>query len=318
VKKILAVILIVMMVFSIAGCSAKSVSSGSSDPAMAPDVAENYQSSDEASYDKSTEDSGLVNPSAPQPYDPIGGFVAGTSQKIIFRSDMSLETEDLDLTLTKVNDQILAVRGYIESSSISGSRDDENNPRYAAFVIRVPGNQFEAIKKAAGSWGTIISENTSSQDVTRQYIDTEARVKTLKVQEERLLALLSKAQKLDDIILLESRLSEIRLQIESFTGSLAELDSLVDYATLSLSIREVKEIAVIPQNFGERVLETIKASLEQFGQLTENGIMAIIYLLPYVLILIILALVIRRSGFLPKGFRRNGRGREDDQLKPKE
>jgi hypothetical protein len=279
---------------------------------------ENLQSGDEASYDKSTADGRQVDSSIAQPYGTVGGFVPGTSQKIIFRSDMYLETVDLDKTLTKINDQVLSVRGYIESSSVNGNRNDENNPRYASYVIRVPGNQFEAVKKAAGTWGTVISESTSSQDVTRQYIDTEARVKTLKVQEERLLALLTKAQKLDDIILLEGRLSEIRLQIESFTGSLSELDALVDYATLSLNITEVKEIAVVPQNFGERILETIKDSLKQFGLITENGVMAVIYLLPYVLIVIILVLVIRRIGFLPKGFRRKGQGAEDDRLETKE
>lgn len=320
-KKMITVLLILLMTFSIGGCSAKTTSIGTADSTGTS----NSGSGPETNYEKSLADGSLAGPvqdqsaavqdTAAQPYEQVNGFVLGTSQKIIFRSDMSIETVDFNQALTKINEQIRAAGGYIESSSISGSKTDENNPRYASYLIRVPSKQFESMKKAAGSWGTVISENTSSQDVTKQYIDTESRVKTLKVQEERLLALLSKAQKLDDIILLEGRLSEIRLQIESFTGSLNELDALVDYATISVNLVEVKEIAVAPENFSERILETIKASLKQFGQLTETMVRTLIYMLPYILIIVALALVIRRIGFVPRGFRRKDRNSQDEKLK---
>lgn len=318
-KKIFIVFLILLMIFSIGGCSVKTASIGNTDS----EGTSNSGSAPEINYGKSLADgsqeaprqdqSAEAHPMTATPYDQVGGFVIGSSQKIIFRSDMSIETVDFDQTLTTINESIRSAGGYIESSSINGSKTDENNPRYASYLIRVPSNQFESMKKAAESWGTLIIENTSSQDVTKQYVDTEARVKTLKVQEERLLALLSKAQKLDDIILLEGRLSEIRLQIESFTGSLNELDALVDYATVSVNLVEVKEIAVVPVNFGERILETIKASLKLFGQMTESVVMALIYMLPYMLVIIVLVLVMRKIDFLPKVLK--GKAKDSDEDK---
>ncbi len=311
-KKISAVILIGVLILSVfTGCSASRTSIGSPEPSSGGVAIYDKAATEGSQASITTANDGSA---APQPYQPTGGFILGAGQKIIFRSDMSLETVDFNQTLKRLKEQVMVASGFIESSSIGGSGTDENNPRYASFVIRVPSDQFEPMKKAAETWGTIISESTTSQDVTKQYVDTEARVRTLKVQEERLLALLTKAQKLDDIIMLEGRLSEVRLQIESFTGSLAELDALVDYATIAVNVQEVKEIAVVPQNFGERFLETIKASLEQFGGILEKGIIAIIFLLPYVLIVLVLVFVIRKTGFLPKGIRRKSKNDYDEKL----
>ncbi len=298
-KKYLAVLMTILLICSVVACSSQSkgsmenadVSSGSGDYGEA--APESAPSKDEAMVPEISD-----------------GFALVRTQKIIFRSDMMLETEKFDETLKKIEAKVRETKSYIETANISGDTRYPEDLRYASFVIRVPAKSFEAMKKEAVNWGHMISSNTSSEDVTKQYIDTEARLKTLQIQEERLLALLNKAVKLDDIILLESRLSDVRYQIENYTGSLNELNALVDYATIAIDVREVKSVTVNPENFGQKLAETLKDSLRQLGKLAENGLIALIYLIPYILIIIILLLIVKKSGIVTKKIKNKEKAEE--------
>ena len=66
-----------------------------------------------------------------------------------------------------------------------------------------------------GKIGTVTYTNKSSEDITLDYVDVESRIEALEVEQERLLALLESAQDLESVIQLESRLSEVRYQLET-------------------------------------------------------------------------------------------------------
>ena len=76
---------------------------------------------------------------------------------------------------------------------------------------------------AAGEIGNVTSSGKSAQNVTSQYTDYEARLKSLYLQEERLLEMLGKATDLDSLITLEARLSEVRYEIERIERDLRHL-----------------------------------------------------------------------------------------------
>jgi hypothetical protein len=324
-KKLLAILLIITLVLSAAGCAVSSTENtgstsenfGTADQAApeetlaGPATIENQDSKamggsesvadPTAVYDKTTASDARM---------PGNGFVLSPDQKIIFNCNLTLETEKFNESLNKIDLKVKETGSYIESSGISGTGKTEYDLRYASFVIRVPAAKFDDMKKAAEDWGSVISSNTSSQDVTKQYIDTEARVKTLKLQEERLLMLLGKAEKLEDIIVLEGRLSEIRLQIESYTGSLQELDALVDYATITVAIQEVQSETFVPQNFGQRLLETIRESFGKLSQYAEKTLFVLIYLMPYALLAMVLVLIFRKMKLGGRWIKRKGNEEE--------
>ncbi len=306
-KKFLVMLLTILLISSMVACAsqkAESIASPGVSSGPVADTAQGAPTATEAVPTPSKDGSILPELS--------NGFALGSTQKIIFRSDMMLETENFDETLKKIDAKVKETNSYYESSNISGDIRYAEDLRYASLIIRVPANRFEEMKKEAVNWGHMISSNTSSQDVTKQYIDTEARLKALKIQEERLLALLSKAVKLDDIILLESRLSDVRYQIENYTGSLSELDALVDYATIALNVQEVKTVTVNPENFGQKLFEAFKDSMRQIGKLAEGGLIALIYLIPYIIIIIIILLIIKKSGILTK---KNQKSENDEERK---
>lgn len=172
---------------------------------------------------------------------------------------------------------------------------------------------------AAGELCNVVSRSTDVADVTESYTDTEARLKTLRLQEERLLEILSKATELSDVLELESRLSDVRYQIESYEATLRSYDSRVSYSTLHITLQEVVEYSVIndpPQTLGQRLSDGFKDSMRLVKNSAENALVWLVTYLPLVLLwAVILAVVIwlvlrlvrraQKAGKLPKVSRKD-------------
>ena len=94
--------------------------------------------------------------------------------------------------------------------------------------------------------GNVISSSRSQENVTTQYTDYEARLESLNIQEERLLAMLEESGDLESLIALESRLSEVRYEIESIERNLRNLDQRIAYSTVNLEIQEVEGLHAPP------------------------------------------------------------------------
>ena len=140
---------------------------------------------------------------------------------------------------------------------------------------------------AAGGLCNVVSRSTDVSDVTESYTDTEARLNTLRLQEERLLAILSKATELTDVLELESRLSDVRYQIESYEATLRSYDSRVSYSTLHMTLQEVVEYSVVntpPQTLGQRLSDGFADSMRMVKNSAENVLVWIVTYLPLVLL----------------------------------
>jgi hypothetical protein len=149
-----------------------------------------------------------------------------TGHKIIQTGQINLETVKFDETITSVQNYVNSIGGYVQSSSIQGKGIDINNApskRHGTFTVRVPQNEHSKFFTSIKIYGTITYQESKGDDITEQYFDTEARVKSLLIQEERILDILKKTDKLSDIIELEKHLTEIRYQLDSLTGSLKKV-----------------------------------------------------------------------------------------------
>ncbi|NCB63133.1 MAG: DUF4349 domain-containing protein, partial [Clostridia bacterium] len=110
-------------------------------------------------------------------------------------------------------------------------------------------------------------------DIGEQYYDTELRLKTQRTKYERLLALLDKAEKMEDIISLESAISDVQYQMEQYTSDLKRYDSLVDYATIQIGLREMVSITEKPgeaEPLSARMGKAFSGGLSKFGTAVEN------------------------------------------------
>lgn len=155
---------------------------------------------------------------------------------IIRTGAMSLETENFTETEKTITELASRFSGYITNS---GSSVNTSGKRQGTVEARIPSQNFDNFISEAENSGKVISLNINGNDITEEYIDTDARCKTQKALEERLIKLLEeKTAKLTDVVEVEEKLADVRAQIESMEGRMRFLKSQSDYSTLTVSIFE--------------------------------------------------------------------------------
>lgn len=208
-----------------------------------------------------------------------------SNRKLIRKVTMEVETLEFDSLTQMLEKEILSLGGYIENSSIQGKRHEYDNSRYSEYVIRIPSSRIVEFEEKVESNANITMKNESTEDITLQYADTESRLKSLEIQQERLLALLEKADTLEEIIALESRLSEVRYELERHGKTLRTYDNLVDYATITLYIQEVVRMTTPkPMGIWERIGTGLSDTIYNIYIGFTNFFVSLIVNLPYIII----------------------------------
>lgn len=222
---------------------------------------------------------------------------ASTGRKLIRTVNMEVETEDFDRLLQAVNTKITALGGYTEQSEVSGNRTNyygEPVPRYASITARIPSKNLDAFVLEVETNGNVISKSETTEDVTLRYSDIESRKKSLEIEQERIWALLEKADTLEAVISLEERLSEIRYDLESMGSQLRLYDNQVDYSTIWLSISEVTSrlTPTAPLTASQRMQHGFQDNLNRLGVFLTNLVIGIFVLSPFWIPIIIICLAI--------------------------
>ena len=207
---------------------------------------------------------------------------------------MTAETKEFEAVRQAIEDKVRELGGYVENSGISGT-GNTGSLRKASYKIRVPANSLDALISTVGSNCTVTSTNESTKDVTLSYVDTKARLESLRVEQKQLTELLGQAKDLDSIIVLQNRLTEVRYQIESAESTLRVLENQVSYATLSLNIREVMEIkpqeAPHVDTYGEKVAKTFKQSLHNIGEFFKGLFLVLVAVSPVLVPMIVITVI---------------------------
>ncbi|HZJ57102.1 MAG TPA: DUF4349 domain-containing protein [Clostridia bacterium] len=249
-------------------------------------------------------------------YDMGKEHISNAQRMIIKAAYLGIETLEFDVFTRNLEGKVKLMGGYIESSNIQGiSKETMGSfrPRQANYEIRIPNKKFEQFNNEVGELGNLITKEISGEDVTGQYLDTQARVKSLTIQEERLLSILERAEILQDIIELESELSRVRYEIENYTGTLKGLEKMVNFSRVNVDVYEVKEIKPTepePETLGERIAHAFKDSLKGMGRFLENMTIFLAGALPFFVLLIPLGWIIWLLGAWLKS-RRIRKGRSD-------
>lgn len=123
-------------------------------------------------------------------------------------------------------------------------------------------------------------QNTELQNITETYYDTDGRLKTQQIKLERLQKLLAQAENMEDIITIESAISETEWNIEDLSGTLRHYDALVDFATVTVSLQEVykySDTEELPENFGQRIGNALSRGWRSFVDGMADFIVALAY-----------------------------------------
>ncbi|MCB7320054.1 DUF4349 domain-containing protein [Lacrimispora sp. 210928-DFI.3.58] len=221
-----------------------------------------------------------------------------TARKLIRNVSMDVETKEFETLVQSVTGKITELGGYVEQSEMSGSRLNylgEAIPRYASITARIPSERLDSFVAEVEASGNVTSRSESTEDVTLQYSDVESRKKSLEIEQERIWALLEKADSLDSVIALEERLSEIRYELESLGSRLRLYDNQVEYSTVRLSISEVKDLTpAAPETTSARIQKGFEDNLEALSLMLTNALIGILTSAPFWLPLVLAALIVWR------------------------
>jgi large-conductance mechanosensitive channel len=139
----------------------------------------------------------------------------------------------------------------------------------------------------------MVSQSESAEDITLQYTDTESRIASLKTEQERLLALLDKADTLENIITLEDRLTEVRYELENYESQRKVYDDLVTYSTVTITLEEVTyTVEVDDSTIFSRIKTGLEKSFRDIRNDLANFLVGFIVALPYLVIWAIIIFVI--------------------------
>ena len=201
---------------------------------------------------------------------------------------MSAETKEFDRVKTDVEAQVKFLGGYIEYSSVAGTGNDRDL-RTAYYQVRIPADQLDTLLEKVGNSCTVISSGESTSDVTLEYVDSKARVESLRVEYNQLLELLDNAQDLDTIIVLQNRMSDVRYEIEYYESNIRVLENQVTYATLNLSLTEVLEETEVEEphvvTYQERVSDQFADTWENTKIFFQDLLLDIIAAIPGLIVL---------------------------------
>lgn len=290
-KQITLAIVLLLTASLLFGCGAKS--NGAAAPESADGVYAGGMLSDSIEQSKSEPgESGTTDVSAPV-----------TSQKLVRKVWLVAETEDLDGLLSQVQERITQLGGYVESREVfNGNRKNTYRSRNADLTVRIPAEQLTQFVDHVTENANITSSNETADDITLSYVATQSRITALETEHARLLELLAKAETMEDLLQIESRLTDVRTELEEVTSQLRLYDNLVDYATVYLSINEVKEYTVVeePETIWQRIGGGFMQSLKNLGTFFTELFVFLIVALPYliplgVVITVIILLATKRK-----------------------
>jgi len=217
-----------------------------------------------------------------------------TKKLIVKTGKMSLEVNSYDETEVKINEITGKFGGNIANST---STMTSTGKKQGTIVARIPSDKFDTFVSEISQIGKVMSQNINASDVTEEYIDLEARLKTQKELEQRLYDLLkTKTSGLSDIITIENKLAEVRSKIESIEGKMKYLMSQASFSTLSISVYEPNLLQTTSGGgFFYEIGEAVVKGLRGLTSVIKFLIIAIIALFPFIILAYVIYIIVRKK-----------------------
>lgn len=285
-KRILPAILALTLAVGLCACGAKNTSAPDSAGALEQHSLSSkvMDGSMSGTADGGTEEWGESSPTATD-------VSSLEERKVIKRASFTMQAKDFPAAMDMLNARISTTGSYIENSESWGEVDKGN--RSVSMTIRVPVGQYEAFKAGMPKIGNVVGSSESGEDVTAQYFDTDARLTALRTQETRLLELMEQANTMEDILAIEDKLMNVRLQIEQLTTTMERLDGLISYAAITVNLEQTKDYIVPDDSFGSQLWQTVKDSMNGLLDVGKNIVFVFIWALPYLIIALAVFLTVR-------------------------
>jgi len=215
-------------------------------------------------------------------------------RQLILSAAVSLEVKDVRSAYDAV--QLMAARegALVTGATLKASSgsDDEDDYGHASLILRVPQSRFHAVRQrllslAGDLDGRVLSDEVSTEDVTEEYVDLEARLRHWRAQETQLLETMSKAREIKDILAVRNNLAQVQQEIERLAGRLRFLENRVDLAVITLEIHQKGKAPAEPtlianwKKAGAAIAGAFKKALTDVVLVVGWIGVVVVYLLPF-------------------------------------
>src|SRR5213596_307576 len=146
-------------------------------------------------------------------------------------------TADRNLILTATSDRAQAIASGLGGDVLNLTQSGSGDTRSASLTIRVPSSRFaDALQQLRTLEGEIQTSGVSAQDVTDQFVDLQARLAAKQAEEQRYIAILNRANTIDEILKVDASLGSVRTQIAQLTAQINSIKGRTEFSTISMSI----------------------------------------------------------------------------------
>lgn len=220
-------------------------------------------------------------------------LTAPIEQRIIKTGEITLEVTNVGEALGMVRAMTVELGGYVGGSQ-AGTLDDR-----ATLTLRIPATSFEdALARLHGMDAELVAESTREQDVTGQVVDLAARIDNLEASEASYRELVARAERVEDILAVQSRLDQVRGEIEQLTAQLEALEGQAALSTLTVTlVPRATPVTTTTEAWDPAAqLDRAIASLVGIGQGLLDGLIwfAVVWL-PILLVLAVIGLLALRG-----------------------
>jgi len=215
---------------------------------------------------------------ASAPNQGIPTVVVSGDRNLILTAKIDMRSKDPWATSDRAQAIATGLGGDVLNLSQSGTADT----RSASLTIRVPSARFgDALQQLKSLDGEVQTSGVSAQDVTDQFVDLQARLTAKQAEEQRYLAILNRANTIDEILKVDASLANVRTQIEQLTAQINSIKQRTDFSTISMSI---STLSILPGDTTGKAWDpakTVGRALAALGAMMQVFADAVIWLVVF-------------------------------------
>ncbi len=228
-----------------------------------------------------------------------------TGEKLVYTGSISIETLEYDTTVSNISTYIKSYNGIVESQNENNYQyrwydDDSVGNRYFYMTVRIPTESFDDFFAELEGTGHVTSKSQNVENITKQYNNNAIEIESLQTQETRLLEMLEQAETVEDMITIDARLSEVETELRQLQNAQSQMDTDVEYSTITISIEEVQKYTEVNyerfdiSGFTERLKEAFHTSWTFFVWVFQEALLVLIVVFPVGIVVYFLVKGIRK------------------------
>lgn len=166
------------------------------------------------------------------------GTPVANDRKLVRTAELTMRVDSFESARSNLTATVRSHGGYVGDASMRTEEYDNETYAEGTLVLRVPVENYSQLLRAVEGEGTVLNSNENVDDVTREYVDLEARLENLRNQRDRLRELYEQANDTEEVLAVEERLSNVQGEIERAEARLQTLENRVALATVTVRLHE--------------------------------------------------------------------------------